>query len=780
VYGSESVPPPLSPADPTNTAYSGWPGNNYVDEDHFGTTVVVVQIANPYDRAIPVEELQKYQIRVFGKDLDLGQIPGIEALQPATEDNPATAIFAMVEQTFDHPTLGSVNDFRTEWQDFMDLIRNEDGVLRHPNDSQIYFFDPSAMPAIGDPWEGSDRAHYESWTPGADENAIELRRRDYGDPGDNTDDVWVVVDRFDYDDAETDHDQFLDQVQRLAPPPPRRITTSVPGPLLNGIRIGSDDFFIQWARVARAWGFDRDALAGPVPVPDGVQFDERAPRYVIANQGVTPDGVQDLGSYDGDLNPGGTAGPYRGAVYADGDDPDMPWFSYPYKSQERGPTGPVEVRHKPTFFDHQALEFNNGDPYIAFPDKGFYGENIPFPGSMQMLQKDYDFQQVGELLNVWLLGHELSFVQTGPDPLNPRDYDYDATTVTFSEFMHKSVRDLPQLERHRANRLNTTEGEVLGLGSAANPRDGQHAVPDLPAALRVLDMFVCDGPGVNYNPTTDAYGDLAFGNAALFEGRPTYGLININTAPIEVMRTLPHWYKTVHNDPAFVPEDRFPKVAIAESAVSYRERIANPIFPPVAPTIGFAGGPDYSDRPMFQGEQVREERGFASIGELRLLTQTGSADIPFPFSPPVPQAWSELFQDAWSIEFAANDPFDRIVVTTPAAHMSTDVVPVRDPGNPLNFATPPVLDSTLGDAVSGDAEEENLLFAGASNLVTTRSDFFTVYFRVRSFRENESGVWDATDPEYIVDDTRYVMLIDRSQVNRPSDKPRIVYFEKLP
>ena len=77
----------------------------------------------------------------------------------------------------------------------------------------------------------------------------------------------------------------------------------------------------------------------------------------------------------------------------------------------------------------------------------------------------------------------------------------------------------------------------------------------------------------------------------------------------------------------------------------------------------------------------------------------------------------------------------------------------------------------------------------SSNLVTTRSDVFTVYFRVRSFRQNPAGiradgttgaVWDATDSEYIVDDSRYVMLVDRSEVNRPSDKPKILYLEKLP
>ncbi len=84
------------------------------------------------------------------------------------------------------------------------------------------------------------------------------------------------------------------------------------------------------------------------------------------------------------------------------------------------------------------------------------------------------------------------------------------------------------------------------------------------------------------------------------------------------------------------------------------------------------------------------------------------------------------------------------------------------------------------DKIAEDAEERNLLFAGISNLITTRSDVFTVYFKVRSFRQNPAtGIWNALDPEQIVDDSRYVMLVDRSQVDAPTDKPRILYLEKL-
>ena len=84
-----------------------------------------------------------------------------------------------------------------------------------------------------------------------------------------------------------------------------------------------------------------------------------------------------------------------------------------------------------------------------------------------------------------------------------------------------------------------------------------------------------------------------------------------------------------------------------------------------------------------------------------------------------------------------------------------------------------------GDKVGGDAEEANLLFAGISNMVTTRSDVFTVHFQIRTFAQNpDTGLWDATDPDMILDDSRYVMLVDRSEVDSPEQSPRILYLQK--
>jgi hypothetical protein len=41
-------------------------------------------------------------------------------------------------------------------------------------------------------------------------------------------------------------------------------------------------------------------------------------------------------------------------------------------------------------------------------------------------------------------------------------------------------------------------------------------------------------------------------------------------------------------------------------------------------------------------------------------------------------------------------------------------------------------------------------------------------------------VWNGTDPEMILDDSRYVMTVDRSSVDRPGEEPRILSFVKVP
>jgi hypothetical protein len=84
------------------------------------------------------------------------------------------------------------------------------------------------------------------------------------------------------------------------------------------------------------------------------------------------------------------------------------------------------------------------------------------------------------------------------------------------------------------------------------------------------------------------------------------------------------------------------------------------------------------------------------------------------------------------------------------------------------------------DMTAGDAVEQNQVLKGISNIVTTRSDVFTVWLRIRTIRQDrQTGRWNGADPSLIVDDSRYMMTIDRSSVDRPGERPRIVNFVKV-
>ncbi|MBG85175.1 MAG: hypothetical protein CMJ40_11600 [Phycisphaerae bacterium] len=610
-------------------------------------------------------------------------------------------------------------------------------------------------------------------------------------------------------------------------------------------------------------------------------------------------------------------------------------------------------------------------------DKGYYGydgingQRELMPYGFQMLQKDGNFEQVGEVLNVMLYGHEL-LMQNGP----PSATSPVLTTRTFSEAMRDQLElDLGIIEQPvaaeseslfpgedvRVNRLPVDAGQYGRHGTADRYADAAvgkvespagtdvwlsdigHTAPDLPAAQRVLDLFVCDGPGnwdvypelVNGSGLGFSDGvidfpvqassvlryDPEFGNAEGFSGRPTGGLVNINTATAEVMRALPHMYKLVHGTPDWTSQadggtppwwlgsilesvdretvqfDANPRVSVSEAIVRYRD--AQGVYgsengTPGNPGVGQTRAPSYQERidagldqrsGFFTDVHSRGTNGFAGIGELFALNKTtrdlSGAELDWlavdqngtsAFEGLHDASGHDRYADSWRIDFAATNPFTREYYqrkrfkdrasglsspnlagwynTDPAllgadmraynplglagangrgapryhwmtrdgnqtaydddavgpwggeapkvlsigAPLSTDVNGEMFPNRFEGGSNGPWYPAPLptwslfsqqenyrgGDMVAGDAEEANLLFSGISNLITTRSDVFTVHFRIRTFSQNpETGVWDATDPDAILDDSRYVMLVDRSRVDTSDDSPRILYVQKV-
>jgi hypothetical protein len=385
-----------------------------------------------------------------------------------------------------------------------------------------------------------------------------------------------------------------------------------------------------------------------------------------------------------------------------------------------------------------------------------------------------------------------------------------------------------------------------------------------------------------------AVDDARFGNAAGFSGRGTRGLINLNTAPVEVMRTLPHMSRLVYNDRVFWPgtpgggfndsrawvgyapsvplagdvDDRGRPRAINTRNVQYtraaeaidRYRRGGGVYtggnvePQKVEQIGvlpFAADvvlPAYDDRgtfnygasagapqfaawvadnivyPEIPGTSglfpgMRRGAGISSIGEVALLERIGvstggaqswpqrSSSITGAGLNPYGYQFDLGLGNTWGSSARPWDPASltpdinvrlglgwrpQVDVSNGApngpalqtdARLSTDrrhLSWAQDRADPASVVEIP-------DSVASDAEEANLLFAGLSNLVSVRSDVFTVYLKVRSFKQNPvTGVWNATDPEFIVDDSRYVFVVDRSRCQLPGDEPEIRLFSKIP
>ena len=152
------------------------------------------------------------------------------------------------------------------------------------------------------------------------------------------------------------------------------------------------------------------------------------------------------------------------------------------------------------------------------------------------------------------------------------------------------------------------------------------------------------------------------------------GRININTAPWFVVRQLP-WMQ---------PE-------IAQAIVAYRDKLN---IDPNDPNV--PNGPDYKNNTRQQEtgiDGLREEEGFASIGELATVINTSD-------------------YDDYSMHYYA--------------------LPSGQPGDLDDY---PDLtsgdDPNAGDGAPDDFEEQDVIFSRISDLVTVRSDVFSAYVLVR-------------------------------------------------
>jgi hypothetical protein len=572
----------------------------------------------------------------------------------------------------------------------------------------------------------------------------------------------------------------------------------------------------------------------------------------------------------------------------------------------------------------------SGRPWLA---RGVWNtlDRVPQAGSLQMLQKDDDFEQIGELLDVFAWGPAYR-IDTTSNALASSGKKFTNVTqlvgtqtligavpnaqakATFAEIMSNRVPGFPVGEGPFINRIQVdplnvafNDGFVSGFATSKPYQFGGTSAlrtpyaPNVPWGMRIFDCFTVDGAGaaLRFDWTIAANTtDIKNGGSTLlsernllsstanrpvgalvpvdvrstintasttpvtpqmlaqweydrspslsgnFSGLPTKGLLNINTASIEALKTLPSMTELVYDDtgrydgPTLgsgtiapqIPEPGSsggnPYVRMPLAIEIYRNQLdpnssttpwvpkttnamdvyldqSKPATDPLYPTyvdrgdtIAPATTPLLIPSPLpVSGLEVayntgmQSQRGISTIGEVVGMARQAS-------------------EMSWSIRSSGTDPYNQnstrvrrftsnnydphkgwetrddsatdTKLEALDARLSTDRQGVRQ----FDFVT----GSTIADrqvltydSNYGDSEELNLLFKGISNLVTTRSDVFTVYFKVRTVKQNPiDGKWNGTDRETVLDDARYVMCVDRTNVNRPSDQPRIVYFSRVP
>lgn len=269
----------------------------------------------------------------------------------------------------------------------------------------------------------------------------------------------------------------------------------------------------------------------------------------------------------------------------------------------------------------------------------------------------------------------------------------------------------------------------------------------------------------------------------------THGQININTASRETLRALPALSPPNTTNPDGTPNWWWTDLThdwrsdIATTLAAYRDRVA--MFPrDVDDAAGVTESPDPinfrdwwdatmtnripSPLPIPPGESplenarwgttgvagIHESLGIRSVGEVAFLRDWGYITPVYPdgydFAHDIDRlGYDESNLDAEGVDSGAYD-YD-------------------GDGN-----------KTDDDEIDDDYSERLALANAVMASSSVRSDVFAVWFIVHGYRESDVKGLGVNDPMVPSVARRFVMVVDRSNVTKPGDEPRIVLFKEVP
>lgn len=310
----------------------------------------------------------------------------------------------------------------------------------------------------------------------------------------------------------------------------------------------------------------------------------------------------------------------------------------------------------------------------------------------------------------------------------------------------------------------------------------------IPAALAVIEQFrtleryVTDSAPDPVNGYSLTAREPLGGLQELIPGK-----ININTAPLRVLRLLPMLSPTQADfpsgpaagssewwgeHPAGLNVTTFAD-DIAARLVAYRDKLngfrtrddgAGNI---TSISYGEVGSGVLSDPATWNGRRstfnagigpavrpagVREQPGFASVAELMMLTDRSVAG-----------------PEQTSIDQLGRDGVSLVGSVVASGRVSADGRAVRNSAGDI-----------VDDGTIDDIDEKLAVFDAVANSVTVRSDTFACWFVLHGYRRADVERLRDRDPLIPSVARRFLVVFDRSNVVRAGDRPRIVVFKEVP
>lgn len=280
-----------------------------------------------------------------------------------------------------------------------------------------------------------------------------------------------------------------------------------------------------------------------------------------------------------------------------------------------------------------------------------------------------------------------------------------------------------------------------------------------PLAFSVLDTFTAITPGL------DSY------------TRALPGTVNINTAPLTVLRALPMLSPTpdtiIGRPWWWWPSSSLNSSAdIAASVTSFRDKIAQGLRPSAAIASGLElvsfgdienNAPLSPDNPPLHNGRgrrsdipgVREQPGIQSFGELLgVRYRTDPSGTFLPTGLPL------------SVDFLGVNDLAGVVVND--SREGVDSI-LHKEGGAFEI-----------DEIGNEYDEQLAIVNAVSGSTTNRSDYFAVWFVMHGYRESDVTALTPEQPMVPSVARRFLVIYDRSNVTRRGDKPRIVLFKELP